>query len=108
MVLELVPHRELRRVIGAEREGGDDIEADVAGAVGVEQFGRQLAEAQALPDMAFGGAEAGGDRRRSSAPASISAAMATNSSAGCIAARIVFSTARFRARPRAVSTRHGT
>ena len=29
IVLELVPHRELRRVIGAEREGGDHIEADV-------------------------------------------------------------------------------
>ena len=62
MVLELMPHRELRRVIGAEREGGDDIEADVAVAVGVEQFGRELAEPQALPDMPFRDAEAGGDR----------------------------------------------
>ena len=91
IVLELVPHRELGGVIGAEREGGDGIEADVAVAVGVEQFRRELAEAQALPDMPFGGAEAGRDcvDRRA---ASISAAMATNSSAGCIAARIVFST----------------
>ena len=62
LVLDLVPHRELRRVIGAEREGGDDLEADVAGAEGVEQFGRELAEAQALPDMPFGGAEARRDR----------------------------------------------
>ena len=31
MALELVPHRELRRVIGAEREGGGDVEIDVAG-----------------------------------------------------------------------------
>ena len=62
IVLDLAPHRELRRVIGAEREGGDHLEADVAGAEGVEQFGRQLAEAQALADMPFGGAEARGDR----------------------------------------------
>ena len=62
MVLELMPHGELRRVIGAKSEGGDDIEADVAVAVGVEQFGRELAEAQALPDMPFRDAEAGGDR----------------------------------------------
>ena len=61
IVLELVPHRELRGVIGAEGEGGDDIEADVAVAVGVEQFRRELAEAQALLDMPFGGAEALGD-----------------------------------------------
>jgi hypothetical protein len=59
MVLQLAPHRELGGVIGAEGEGGHGIEADAAGAVGVEQFGRQLAEAQALPDVAFGGAEAG-------------------------------------------------
>ena len=62
LVLELMPHGELRLMIGAEREGGDDIEADVAVAVGVEQFGRELAEPQALPDVAFRDAEAGGDR----------------------------------------------
>ena len=62
MVLELMPHGELRRVIGAKSEGGDDIEADVAVAVGVEQFGRELAEPQALPDVPFRDAEAGGDR----------------------------------------------
>ena len=58
IVLELVPHRELRGVVGAEGEGGDHIEADVAVAVGVEQFRRELAEAQALLDMPFGSAEA--------------------------------------------------
>ena len=49
-------------MIGAEGEGGHDIEADVAVAVGVEQFRREFAEAQALPDMPFGGAEAVRDR----------------------------------------------
>ena len=60
-VLDLAPHRELRRVIGAEREGGDRLEADLAGAEGIEQLGRQLAEAQALPDVPFGNPEARGD-----------------------------------------------
>jgi hypothetical protein len=65
-VLDLAPHRELRRVIGAEREGGHDLEADRSGAEGVEQFGRELAETQALLDVPFGNAEArcdGLDRR---------------------------------------------
>ena len=48
-------------MIGAEREGGDGFEIDFAGAVGVEQFRRQLAEAQALAHMAFGGAKARGN-----------------------------------------------
>ena len=68
MVLELMPHRELCLMIGAEGKGGDDIEADVAVAVGVEQFGRELAEPQALPDMPFRNAEAGGDRLDRLAP----------------------------------------
>ena len=55
-------------MIGAEGEGGDDIEADVAVAVGVEQFGRELAEPQALPDVAFRDAKAGGDRLDRLAP----------------------------------------
>ncbi len=58
IVLELVPHRELRGVIGAKSEGGDNIEADIAIAVGVEQFRRELAEPQALLDMPFRSAEA--------------------------------------------------
>ena len=60
--LDLAPHGELRRVIGAEGEGGHHLEPDLSRAVSVEQFGRQLAEAQALPDMAFGGAEPNGNR----------------------------------------------
>lgn len=47
--------------ISAEGEGRNHLEANGAGAEGVEQFRRQLAEAQPLPDMPFGGAEAGGD-----------------------------------------------
>ena len=68
MVLELMPHGELCLMIGAQRKGGDDIEADVAVAVGVEQFGCQLAEAQALPDVAFRDAKPGGDRLDRLAP----------------------------------------
>ena len=49
-------------MIGAQREGGDDIEADVAVAVGVEQFGCELAEPQTLPDVPLRNAKAGGDR----------------------------------------------
>jgi hypothetical protein len=60
--LELVPHRELGGMVGAEGEGGDGVEIDVAVAVGVEQFRRELTEAQALLDMPFGGAEAFRDR----------------------------------------------
>jgi hypothetical protein len=61
-VLDLAPHRELRRVIGAECEGRDHLEADRAGAEGVEQFGRELAKAQPLLDVPFGNAEARCDR----------------------------------------------
>ena len=61
MVLELAPDGELCGMIGAERKGGDGFEPNVAGAKGVEQFGRQLAEAQALTDVPFGRAEARGD-----------------------------------------------
>ena len=60
--LELVPHGELRRMVGAEGEGSHHIEADVAVAVGVEQFRREFAEPQALPDVPFRGAEALRDR----------------------------------------------
>ncbi len=62
LVLELMPHGKLRLMIGAEGKGGHDIKTDVAVAVGVEQFGCQLAEAQALSDMALRDAEAGSDR----------------------------------------------
>ena len=63
-----MPHRELRLMIGAKGEGGDDIEADVAVAVGVEQFGRELAEPQALPDVPLRDAKPGGDRLDGLAP----------------------------------------
>ena len=49
-------------MIGAEGEGGHHLEPDLSCAVSVEQFGRELAEAQALPHMAFGGAEPNGNR----------------------------------------------
>ena len=48
-------------MLGAEREGGDGFKADVAGAERIEQLRRQLAEAQALPDMALRGAETQSD-----------------------------------------------
>jgi hypothetical protein len=46
----------------AAREGGDHLETHFTGAESVEQFGSELAEAQALPDMPFGRAEALNDR----------------------------------------------
>jgi len=46
---------ELRGVIGAEREGGDHLEADVAARNASSSSGASLREAQALPDMPFGG-----------------------------------------------------
>ena len=61
LVLELMPHGELRRVVGAEREGHHHFEADVAFPIGVEQLGGELAQAQALPDVPLRHAEAGGD-----------------------------------------------
>jgi hypothetical protein len=48
-------------VIGADRESRYDFEADISVAERIEQLRRQLAEPQALPDMAFGNAEAGRD-----------------------------------------------
>ena len=91
MVLELLPHGELRRVIGAEREGGHDLEPDRR-----RRGMRRAIRARACRDA---GAAGHAVRQRRSgwrsasivSPASISAAMATNSSAGCIAARMVFS-----------------
>ena len=68
MVLELMPHRELCGVIGAEGKRSHDIEADVAVTISVEQFGRELAQPQALPDMAFRDAKPGGDRLDRFAP----------------------------------------
>jgi hypothetical protein len=62
VVLDLAPHGELRRVVGAEREGGHHFEADRPGPELVEQLRRDLAQAQALRDVPLRNAEAGGDR----------------------------------------------
>ena len=51
-------------MVGGDGEGLQHFEVDLAGAVGVEQVRRDIAEAQALLDQALGGAEAcrdGGD-----------------------------------------------
>ncbi|HEV2098822.1 MAG TPA: hypothetical protein VGR45_07830 [Stellaceae bacterium] len=61
MLLELGPDRELCGMIGAERKGGDGFKADIAGSERIEQLRRPIAEAQALPPMALGGAEAESD-----------------------------------------------
>ena len=61
LLFDLAPDRELRRMIGAERKGCDHLEAELAGAERVEQFRRELAELEALPDMPLGDAEAHGD-----------------------------------------------
>jgi hypothetical protein len=39
MVLDLGPDRQLRGMIGAEGKSGDGFEIDIAGPVGVEEFG---------------------------------------------------------------------
>jgi hypothetical protein len=49
-------------VIGAKRESGREFEAERAGAEGVEQFGRNLAEPQALPHVLLRNPEAASDR----------------------------------------------
>ena len=74
--------------------------AYVAVAIGVEQFGCQSAEPQALPKLGFPDAEAGGYRLDRLAP-SINAAIATNSSAGERAARMRFSISEVSTPPRA-------
>ena len=58
---DLRPHRDLARPVGGRGEGLEGIEVDPAGAVGVQQLGRGVAEAQPLLDRALGDAEAGGD-----------------------------------------------
>jgi hypothetical protein len=77
-------------VIGVEGKGGHDLEADGTGPEFVEHLLAPPYEGQALPDMPFRNAEADGDGLDRLAGIERSA-MATNSSAGCIAARIAFS-----------------
>jgi hypothetical protein len=56
-----MPHAKLCGMVRAEREGGHDLERELAGAEFVEQFGRHLAEFEALLDVPFADAEARGD-----------------------------------------------
>ena len=57
----LLPHRHLPGAVGGHGEGLEDGEVDPVLAVGVQQLGRNVAEAQPLLDGALGGSEAGGD-----------------------------------------------
>ena len=57
----LFPDRPLAVVVGRDRECLERLEVDLLGAVGVEQLGRGVAEAQALLDDALGDAETRGD-----------------------------------------------
>jgi hypothetical protein len=107
LILELIPYRELRRVISAEGEGRDHIETDGAVAILVEQVRRELAEPQALLHMPFGGAEAFRDLGDRGAAVD-QGGMAANSSAGCIAARTVFSIKDVSTEASGCQTRHGT
>ena len=61
LVAHLLPHRHLTRLVCGHGEGLEGIEVDRIGAVGVEDLGRGVAEAQALLDDALGDAEAGGN-----------------------------------------------
>ena len=61
LVLDLLPHRHLALAVGGDGEGLEGIEVDLVGAVGVEEFGRGVAEAQALLDGTLRHPEAGGD-----------------------------------------------
>ena len=61
LVLDLLPHRQLARAVGGDGEGLEGGQVDRIGAVGVEQLGRGVAEAEALLDDALGDAEAGCD-----------------------------------------------
>ena len=56
-----LPNRALAVVIGGDRERLQRFEVDVVRAVGVQQLGRGVAEAQPLLDQALGNAEARGD-----------------------------------------------
>ena len=61
LIADLLPGGDLTCVIGGDGEGLQGLEVDVVRAVGVDQLGRGVAEAQALLDGAFGDTEAGGD-----------------------------------------------
>ena len=61
LVLDLLPHRHLSLAVGGDGEGLEGIEIDLVGTVGVEKFGRGVAEPQAPLDGTLRHAEAGGD-----------------------------------------------
>ena len=61
---DLLPDRHLALTVGGDCEGLQHLEVDLVGAVGIEQLGRGIAEAEALFDEALREAEArrdGGD-----------------------------------------------
>ena len=61
LVAHLLPHRHLTRLVCGHGEGVEGLDVDRIGAVGVEDLGGGVAEAQALLDDALGDAEAGGN-----------------------------------------------
>ena len=58
---DLFPDRHLALAVDGDGEGLQHFKVDLVGAVGVQQLGRGVAEAQTLLDDALGRAEAGGD-----------------------------------------------
>ena len=63
LVRQLRPDRHLAAVIGRDGERLQRLQADIVGAVGLEQFGRRVAEPQTLFDQALGHAETCRDGR---------------------------------------------
>ena len=61
LVPDLLPHRHLARAVGGHGEGLESAEIDLLCAVGVQQLGCGVAQAQPLLDQAFRGAETGSD-----------------------------------------------
>ena len=60
---DLFPDRHLARPVGGDGEGLEDLEVDLPGAEGVQQVGRDAAQAEPLLDGALGRAEARRDGR---------------------------------------------
>ena len=58
LLLHLLPDRDLAVPVGGDGEGGQDLQVDPALAVGFQQYGRGVAEAQTLLDQFFGNTEA--------------------------------------------------
>ena len=60
---DLLPDRHLARPVGGDGEGLEDLQVDLPGAEGVQQVGRDAAQAEPLLDGALGRAEARRDGR---------------------------------------------